>query len=216
MPHQRPLEEVQLEQHTLMSCCAFANASSLLNDCLKASFLASISENRGKFASARPEVYGPVGDVEEPSLRKSAIPEVVTERTEVNDRVNFRSRVDNSPVTIMGAGESKPQQATDYYEILQVDENATAEEIKVSFFDRKHVRLHLQPPQKSFRRLAMIHHPDKNTDDVDGATQRFTLIQQAYEVWEASVILPLRRAHGSVSGAQRRASECFGPASDRL
>ena len=26
-----------------MSCCAFANASSLLNDCLKASFLASIS-----------------------------------------------------------------------------------------------------------------------------------------------------------------------------
>jgi len=34
----------------------------------------------------------------------------------------------------MGAGESKPQQITDYYEILQVDENATAEEIKVSPF----------------------------------------------------------------------------------
>ncbi|KAF9650262.1 DnaJ-domain-containing protein, partial [Thelephora ganbajun] len=65
----------------------------------------------------------------------------------------------------MGAGESKPQQVTDYYELLQVDETATAEEIK-----------------KSFRRLALIHHPDKNTDDVEGATQRFALIQQAYEV----------------------------------
>ena len=32
----------------------------------------------------------------------------------------------------MGAKESKSQQVTDYYELLQVDENATAEEIKVS------------------------------------------------------------------------------------
>jgi hypothetical protein len=31
----------------------------------------------------------------------------------------------------MGARESKPQQITDYYELLQVDENATTEEIKV-------------------------------------------------------------------------------------
>lgn len=65
----------------------------------------------------------------------------------------------------MGAGESKPQQVTDYYELLQVDENATMDEIK-----------------RSFRKLALIHHPDKNTDDIDGATQRFALIQQAYEV----------------------------------
>lgn len=39
------------------------------------------------------EVYGPVGEVEEPSLRKSAIPSVVAEQAEVGDRVNFRRRV---------------------------------------------------------------------------------------------------------------------------
>jgi DnaJ-class molecular chaperone len=34
----------------------------------------------------------------------------------------------------MGAGKSRPQQVTDYYELLQVDEDATAEDIKVSSF----------------------------------------------------------------------------------
>ncbi|KAG6909987.1 hypothetical protein DXG01_013987 [Tephrocybe rancida] len=52
----------------------------------------------------------------------------------------------------------------DYYELLEVDENATADEIK-----------------RSFRRLALIHHPDKNKDDVEGATKRFATLQQAYE-----------------------------------
>lgn len=88
----------------------------------------------------------------------------------------------------MGAGESKPQQVADYYEILQVDENATGEEVKVSLFLRETISArHLQPAQKSFRRLALIHHPDKNPDDVEGATQRFALIQQAYEVWKVPV-----------------------------
>ncbi|KAL0580009.1 hypothetical protein V5O48_002012 [Marasmius crinis-equi] len=70
----------------------------------------------------------------------------------------------------MGAGAStanneNAEQEHDYYQLLEVEETATAEEIK-----------------KSFRRLALIHHPDKNKDDVEGATQRFAKLQQAYEV----------------------------------
>ncbi|KAI8969849.1 DnaJ domain-containing protein [Trametes punicea] len=74
----------------------------------------------------------------------------------------------------MGAGESRARGDAeadaapgppDYYALLEVDESATADEIK-----------------RSFRRLALLHHPDKNTDDIEGATKRFAAIQQAYEV----------------------------------
>lgn len=73
----------------------------------------------------------------------------------------------------MGAQESRSQQEADndgipqddYYTILEVDEKATADEIR-----------------RSFRRLALIHHPDKNHEDPEGATRRFATLQQAYEV----------------------------------
>ncbi|OCH94891.1 DnaJ-domain-containing protein [Obba rivulosa] len=53
----------------------------------------------------------------------------------------------------------------DYYTLLEVDEAASQDEIR-----------------RSFRRLALIHHPDKNHDDTEAATQRFAALQQAYEV----------------------------------
>ncbi|BEI95756.1 hypothetical protein CcaverHIS631_0107050 [Cutaneotrichosporon cavernicola] len=53
----------------------------------------------------------------------------------------------------------------DYYEILQVDIEATAEEIK-----------------KSYRKLALINHPDKNHHRAEEATKIFADLQQAYEV----------------------------------
>ncbi|KAI0029758.1 DnaJ domain-containing protein [Vararia minispora EC-137] len=69
----------------------------------------------------------------------------------------------------MGAQESRTQatgtEVEDYYALLEVEENATQDEIK-----------------RSFRRLALVHHPDKNHADPEGATQRFAALQQAYEV----------------------------------
>ncbi|KAF6757089.1 DnaJ-domain-containing protein [Ephemerocybe angulata] len=74
----------------------------------------------------------------------------------------------------MGAGESTGRggqeaegkaEVIDYYQILEVAEDATADEIK-----------------RSFRRLALIHHPDKNHNNIEEATQKFAVLQQAYEV----------------------------------
>ncbi|KAH9933672.1 DnaJ-domain-containing protein [Epithele typhae] len=67
--------------------------------------------------------------------------------------------------TARGANEDAPAGPPDYYALLEVDESATADEIK-----------------RSFRKLALIHHPDKNVGDIEAATTRFAAIQQAYEV----------------------------------
>lgn len=52
----------------------------------------------------------------------------------------------------------------DYYEILEVSRDATGAEIK-----------------KSYRKLAIKHHPDKNPNDKE-AEERFKLINEAYDI----------------------------------
>jgi DnaJ family protein B protein 4 len=53
----------------------------------------------------------------------------------------------------------------DYYEILEVERNATEEELK-----------------KAYRKLAMKWHPDKNPNNNKDAEIKFKLISEAYEV----------------------------------
>jgi DnaJ family protein B protein 4 len=54
----------------------------------------------------------------------------------------------------------------DYYEILEVERNATEEELK-----------------KAYRKLAMKWHPDKNPNNNKDAEIKFKLISEAYEVY---------------------------------
>ncbi|KAF9447786.1 DnaJ-domain-containing protein [Macrolepiota fuliginosa MF-IS2] len=51
------------------------------------------------------------------------------------------------------------------YEVLGVPEDAAVDVIK-----------------RVYRRLILEHHPDKNSEDMEGSTKRFTRIQEAYEV----------------------------------
>ena len=76
----------------------------------------------------------------------------------------------------------------DYYEVLSVSKTATGDEIK-----------------KSYRRLAMKHHPDRNADD-ESAEAKFKEAKEAYEVLNDSE----KRAtydqfgHDGLSAAQGR------------
>ena len=54
---------------------------------------------------------------------------------------------------------------TGYYELLEVSETATDADLK-----------------RAYRKKALQLHPDKNPDDIEGATQRFALVRAAYEV----------------------------------
>ncbi|ODN76970.1 hypothetical protein L202_05533 [Cryptococcus amylolentus CBS 6039] len=74
----------------------------------------------------------------------------------------------------MGADQSKSSSSStleadrrppDYYELLEVDEDADFEAIK-----------------KSYRKLALVNHPDKNPDRIEEATKFFADLQQAYEI----------------------------------
>ena len=53
----------------------------------------------------------------------------------------------------------------DFYKLLSVNKNASDAEIK-----------------KSYRRLAMKYHPDRNTDNPDTAEKKFKEIKEAYEI----------------------------------
>lgn len=52
-----------------------------------------------------------------------------------------------------------------FYEVLEVSRDVSADELK-----------------KSYRKLALKWHPDKNPDNIEDAKEQFQLIQQAYEV----------------------------------
>jgi DnaJ homolog subfamily C member 7 len=59
--------------------------------------------------------------------------------------------------------ELKKSQRKDYYKILGVPKDASDGDIK-----------------KAYRRLAIVHHPDKNPDD-ESAAERFKDVGEAYE-----------------------------------
>jgi len=58
-----------------------------------------------------------------------------------------------------------PTMGVDYYQILQVDRNAKEEDLK-----------------RSYKRLAMKCHPDKNPTKKEAAESMFKQVSEAYEV----------------------------------
>lgn len=68
--------------------------------------------------------------------------------------------------------EVEQKMGVDYYKILQVDRNATDEDLK-----------------KAYRKLAMKWHPDKNLTNKKEAEAKFKQISEAYEVLRLPIIL---------------------------
>ncbi len=68
--------------------------------------------------------------------------------------------------------ELKKSKRKDYYKILGVEKDATDNDIK-----------------KAYRKLAIVHHPDKNPDDEEAA-EKFKEIGEAYETLSDSQYVP--------------------------
>lgn len=66
---------------------------------------------------------------------------------------------------MVGRARKEEAMGLDYYKILQVDRNAKDEELK-----------------KSYRKLVMKWHPDKNPSNKKEAEAKFKQISEAYEV----------------------------------
>lgn len=75
--------------------------------------------------------------------------------------------------------------APDYYAVLGISPSATAAEVR-----------------SAYRQQALLHHPDKNPDRLQEATERFKLIAEAYSVLQD----PQRRAHYDAAGTSASAS----------
>ncbi|KAJ3494764.1 hypothetical protein NLJ89_g10737 [Agrocybe chaxingu] len=89
----------------------------------------------------------------------------------------------------MGAAESKTSldpssdfDSSDLYEVLGIPKEASDDEIKVRMASRS-LTPSLTPVngQRAYRQRALETHPDKNIDDIEGATKRFAKVLEAYE-----------------------------------